>query len=60
MNKMELLDFSGNYNISPMRGLSGPGAITNSSCLETVIIADRFYLDEMSFRGCTRLKNILL
>jgi hypothetical protein len=60
MNRMELLDFSGNYNISPMRGLSGPGAITNSSCLETVIIADGFYLDEVSFRGCTRLKDLVL
>jgi hypothetical protein len=60
MNKMELLDFSGNMNIYVWIRLSGPIAVTNSSCLETVIIADGFTFHEMSFRGCTKLKNLLL
>ncbi|CAL5091034.1 unnamed protein product [Urochloa decumbens] len=59
MNKMELLEFSGNDITYTMTSLCGPRAINNSSCLETVII-DRCSLDKISFRGYTELKNILL
>ncbi|CAM0151129.1 unnamed protein product [Urochloa decumbens] len=60
MNKMELLEFSGNKYAGTMTSLCGPRAINNSSCLETVIIANGCYLKQISFRGCTELKNILL
>ena len=43
MNKMEHLDFSGNYTTlgsSPMMSLFGPGVSSNVSCLETVVIVD--------------------
>ncbi|CAN6181503.1 unnamed protein product [Urochloa humidicola] len=62
MNKMELLDFSGNSLASTVTSLSRPRAINNSSCLETVTIADdrMLRLQHISFRGCTKLKNILL
>ncbi|CAL5066761.1 unnamed protein product [Urochloa decumbens] len=59
MNKMELLEFSGNKYAGTMTSLCGPRAINNSSCLETVII-DGCSLAKISFRGCTELKNILL
>ena len=61
MNKMELLDFSGNDTnpFSPVKKISG--LISSSSCLESVIVdgceAD---LRQMSFRGCTKLKNLFL
>ncbi|WVZ62163.1 hypothetical protein U9M48_011940 [Paspalum notatum var. saurae] len=66
MNKMELLDFSGNYIMTPpMPSLSGPGVSSNNSscCLETVTIVDGCDgngIQQISFRGCTNLKNILL
>ncbi|RLN36075.1 hypothetical protein C2845_PM03G21760 [Panicum miliaceum] len=62
MNKMELLDFSGNTTDSSMKTLSGPGAISNSSfLLETVIVNDGSVgLEHISFSGCTKLKNLFL
>ncbi|CAN6209503.1 unnamed protein product [Urochloa humidicola] len=60
MNKMELLEFSGNTAASTMASLIGPGAINNNSCLETVIIDIVYWLGHISFRGCTELKNLLL
>ncbi|CAL5078719.1 unnamed protein product [Urochloa decumbens] len=59
MNKMELLEFSGNNNVPTMMSLCGPRAINNSSCLETVII-DECSLQKISFRGYTELNNMLL
>ncbi|CAD6220858.1 unnamed protein product [Miscanthus lutarioriparius] len=64
MNKMEHLDFSGNYHTgdsSPMMSLFGPGVSSNVSCLETVVIVDgRYVVQQISFRGCTKLNNLLL
>ncbi|XP_066398706.1 uncharacterized protein [Miscanthus floridulus] len=64
MNKVEHLDFSGNYRSgsSPMTSLFGPGvSSSNVWCLETVIIVDEYRgVEKISFRGCTNLKNILL
>ncbi|CAD6226507.1 unnamed protein product [Miscanthus lutarioriparius] len=65
MNKMEHLDFSGNSS-SRMMSLFGPGvSSSNVWCLETVIIVDGISLygpgvKKISFRGCTKLKNLLL
>ncbi|KAK3136637.1 hypothetical protein QOZ80_5BG0439840 [Eleusine coracana subsp. coracana] len=54
MEKVELLDFSGN-NIS-----KGMKSITIGA-LETVIIDDGCVgLEQISFRGCAKLKNVLL
>jgi len=54
MKKMELLDFSGNS--TKFSKIS-----TNNSCLETVIIIDGCVrIQKFSFRGCARLKNLLL
>jgi len=62
MNKMELLDFSGNNtnHLSPVKDISGL-ITTSNSCLETVIV-DGYgrHLRSMSFRGCTKLKNLFL
>ena len=60
MNKMELLDFSSNTGYSPMKILYGPGGISNSSCLETVIIDESEGLEHISFSGCSKLKNLFL
>ncbi|CAD6226511.1 unnamed protein product [Miscanthus lutarioriparius] len=65
MNKMEHLDFSGNYSTggsSPMTSLFGPGvSSSNVWCLETVIIVDGCgEVEKISFRGCTELKNLHL
>ncbi|KAG2632116.1 hypothetical protein PVAP13_2NG060346 [Panicum virgatum] len=61
MNKMEILDFSGNSANSPMKTLFGPGAISNSSCLETVIVDGSIGgLEHISFSGCSKLKNLFL
>ncbi|KAF8732102.1 hypothetical protein HU200_016063 [Digitaria exilis] len=54
--KLELLDFSGNRVISPMRSLSAQRV----TCLETVIINDVSGLEQINFRGCSKLKNLLL
>ncbi|CAL5091035.1 unnamed protein product [Urochloa decumbens] len=64
MNKMELLDFSRSYTYMMPISICH----NNSSCLETVIIdsSENSQLDEVpgltdiSFRGCTKLKNLLL
>ena len=59
MNKMELLDFSGNRGdvVSQLNGI-----ITNSSNqLETVVIVDGCVgKQKFSFRECAKMKNILL
>jgi len=59
MNKMELLDFSGNRGdvVSQLNGI-----ITNSSNqLETVVIVDGCVgIQNFSFRVCAKLKNLLL
>jgi len=59
MNKMELLDFSGNRGdvVSQLNGI-----ITNSSNqLETVVIVDGCVgIQKFSFRECAKMKNILL
>ncbi|CAD6220854.1 unnamed protein product [Miscanthus lutarioriparius] len=65
MNKMEHIDFSRNYRTggsSPMMSLFGPGVSSNVSCLETVvIIVDGCdVVQQISFRGCTKLNNLLL
>jgi len=64
MNKMEHLDFSGNYTTggsSRMMGSFGPGVSSNVSCLETVVIVDVCHVvQQISFRGCTKLNNLLL
>ncbi|KAF8647601.1 hypothetical protein HU200_065232 [Digitaria exilis] len=60
MNKMELLDFSGNRVLSGMTSLS---AVSNSTknTLETIIIADGCAgLQNISFKGCTKLKSLVL
>ncbi|KAF8732103.1 hypothetical protein HU200_016064 [Digitaria exilis] len=54
-NKLELLDFSGNICLSPMTRLSGQKV----RCLETVI-GYELQLKQISFRGCTELKNLIL
>ncbi|EES10327.2 uncharacterized protein LOC8080235 [Sorghum bicolor] len=54
MNKMELLDFSGNH--TKFSGLS-----TSSNQLETMIITDGCVgIQKFSFKGCSKLKNLLL
>jgi hypothetical protein len=58
MNKMELLNFSGN-DIGPMMSLSGPRVSSNSWSLETLIVDDT-NLQQISFRGCTKLRNLVL
>ncbi|RCV09795.1 hypothetical protein SETIT_2G058500v2 [Setaria italica] len=60
MNNLELLDFSGN-NIYSARSPRLPAAITinNSSCLETVNIGENRALEGISFKGCTKLKNLI-
>uniref|UniRef100_A0A0A9CNQ2 Disease resistance protein At4g27190-like leucine-rich repeats domain-containing protein n=1 Tax=Arundo donax TaxID=35708 RepID=A0A0A9CNQ2_ARUDO len=60
MSKMELLDFSGNRTISTMTRLYGPGVTSSSSCLETVIVDGYNGLRQISFEGCTKLKNLFL
>jgi len=63
MKRMEHLDFSGNYpsDFSSKTSLFGPGVSSNVSCLETVVIVDGcFGVEQISFRGCTELKNLLL
>jgi len=61
---MEHLDFSGNYPIgpsSPVMSFFGPGVSSNVSCLETVVIVDGCnVVQQISFRGCTKLNNLLL
>ncbi|CAD6220856.1 unnamed protein product [Miscanthus lutarioriparius] len=58
MNQMEHLDFSGNYTTG---GSFGPGVSSNVSCLETVVIVDGCHVgQQISFRGCTKLNNLLL
>ncbi|CAL5078717.1 unnamed protein product [Urochloa decumbens] len=62
--KMELLDFSGSYAYMMIINICH----NYSSCLETVIIdsSESSQLDivpglkDISFRGCTKLKNLLL
>ncbi|TKW30811.1 hypothetical protein SEVIR_2G062400v4 [Setaria viridis] len=53
MNKMEVLEFSGN-NID-----SFCITINNSSCLETVNIVEFGGFKRISFKGCTKLKNLI-
>ncbi|CAN6333858.1 unnamed protein product [Urochloa humidicola] len=59
MNKMELLVFSGNLTIPRMTNLFWIITI-NNCCLETVIIDGCFGIEKISFRGCAKLKNLLL
>jgi len=62
MNKMELLDFSGNRT-KQEGGVAAnlSGISTSSNQLETVIIIDGCVgIQKFSFRGCARLKNLLL
>ncbi|RCV32447.1 hypothetical protein SETIT_7G003600v2 [Setaria italica] len=60
MNKMELLEFSGNRTTMP--GVANiPEMSTSNNCLETVIIIDGCVgIQKFSFRGCAKLKHILL
>ncbi|WVZ83085.1 hypothetical protein U9M48_030265 [Paspalum notatum var. saurae] len=61
MNKMELLEFSGNHIIQGMASLSRNGISTSNSCLDTVIIIDGCVgIQNLSFGGCAKLKNLLL
>ncbi|RCV09790.1 hypothetical protein SETIT_2G058000v2 [Setaria italica] len=53
MNKMEVLEFSGNSIYS--FGIT----VNNSSCLETVNIGKCMGLLRISFKGCTKLKNLI-
>ncbi|TVU06821.1 hypothetical protein EJB05_46856, partial [Eragrostis curvula] len=60
MNKMDLLDFSGNRITSGMTNLSMAGN-SKSSTLETIIIDDGCVgLEQISFKGCANLKNVSL
>ncbi|KAF8749560.1 hypothetical protein HU200_012575 [Digitaria exilis] len=60
MNKMELIDFSGNRVLSGMASLSAVSNSTNNT-LETIIIADGCAgLQNISFKGCTKLKSLVL
>jgi len=62
MNKMELLDFSGNRT-KQEGGVAAnlSGISTSSNQLETVIIIDGCVgIQKFSFRGCAKLKNLLL
>ncbi|XP_062183756.1 uncharacterized protein LOC133887790 [Phragmites australis] len=56
MNKIEVLDFSGNRTMGGMERLSGG----SRSSIETVIIDGCVGLQEIYFRGCARLKNLFL
>ncbi|CAL5036147.1 unnamed protein product [Urochloa decumbens] len=59
MNKMELLDFSGNRVLSGMKSLSI--ASNSTANLETIIISDGCIgLKIISLKGCHKLKNLLL
>ncbi|CAL5036146.1 unnamed protein product [Urochloa decumbens] len=59
MNKMELLDFSGNRVLSGMKSLSI--ASNSTANLETIIISDGCIgLKIISLKGCAKLKNLLL
>ncbi|TKW30785.1 hypothetical protein SEVIR_2G061000v4 [Setaria viridis] len=53
MNNLELLDFSSGNDI--YMGIT----INNSSCLETVNIGECVGLERISFKGCTKLKNLI-
>ncbi|TVU06832.1 hypothetical protein EJB05_46867, partial [Eragrostis curvula] len=60
MNKMELLEFSGNHITSGMTSLS-MAANSKSSTLESIIINDGCVgLEQISFKGCANLKNVSL
>jgi len=62
MNKMELLDFSGNRT-KQEGGVAAnlSGISTSGNQLETVIIIDGCVgIQKFSFRGCAKLKNLLL
>jgi len=62
MNKMELLDFSGNRT-KQEGGVAAnlSGISTSSNQLETLIIIDGCVgIQKFSFRGCAKLKNLLL
>ncbi|XP_037451547.1 uncharacterized protein LOC119322157 isoform X2 [Triticum dicoccoides] len=56
MENMELLDFSGNHITQGMTCLSGPA----STSLKSVIIDGCDGLENISFRGCKELSNVLL
>jgi hypothetical protein len=60
MDKMELLEFSGNDTWNPFHPMkpSGLGVSSSNSCLETVILEECNQLKWMCFRGCTKLKNL--
>jgi hypothetical protein len=59
MNKLELLDLSGNRAAMPVVYISEMSTI--SHCLETVIITDGCVgVQEFSFKGCAKLKHLLL
>ncbi|CAL5034147.1 unnamed protein product [Urochloa decumbens] len=59
MNKMELLDFSGNRVLSGMKSLSI--ASNSTTNLETIIISDGCIgLENISLKGCAKLKSLLL
>ncbi|XP_002446001.1 uncharacterized protein LOC8086049 [Sorghum bicolor] len=62
MNKMELLEFSGNRTMQG-GGVAAnlSGISTSSNGLETMIITDGCVgIQKLSFRGCAKLKNLLL
>jgi hypothetical protein len=60
MNQMEHLDFSRN-SPHPRMSLFGPGvSSSNVRCLETVVIDGWDQLQQISFNGCTGLKNLHL
>ncbi|TVU41940.1 hypothetical protein EJB05_15500, partial [Eragrostis curvula] len=60
-NKMELLDFSENETNDSMLTLCGPGVGNRNNCLETIIVERcEGFLEKISLKGCTNLKNILL
>ncbi|CAD6337600.1 unnamed protein product [Miscanthus lutarioriparius] len=62
MDKVQLLDFSGNQIMKESGKKSLPTtSLPVASSLETVIINDGCVgLEKISFRGCAKLKNILL
>ncbi|CAL5029095.1 unnamed protein product [Urochloa decumbens] len=59
MNKMELVDFSGNHVLTGTKTLSV--ASNSTANLVTIIISDGCVgLEKISLKGCAKLKNLLL
>ncbi|KAK3124626.1 hypothetical protein QOZ80_7BG0589590 [Eleusine coracana subsp. coracana] len=61
MNRMQLLDFSGNVIRDPKMSIYGPEAVgKSSSFLEKVVIDSSYGLEKIILTGCTKLEDILL